>query len=113
MFGAGTVTHVPRILVELDARLTPHKRLSDDAITDIIEAIVDALDALTVEPSVGTTRAGDAVDVRVSVVVEAPNEMAAVRMAAPLIEDAFALVRLDTTELFSGLSLRSSALAPA
>jgi hypothetical protein len=113
MFGAGTVKHVPRILVELDARLTPHERLSDDAITDIIEAVVDVLDALAVEPSVGTTRAGDAVDVKVSLVVEAPNEMAAVRMAAPLIEDAFARVRLDTTELFSGLSLRSSALAPA
>lgn len=65
------------------------------------------------EPSVGTTGAGDAVDMRVSLVVEAPNEMAAVRIAAPLIEDAFAAVRLDATEGLSGLSVRSSALAPA
>lgn len=105
--------HVPRILVELNARLTPHERLGDDAITDIIEAVVDGLDDLAVEPSVGTTRAGDAVDFTVSLVVEAANEMAAVRIAAPLIEDAFARAQLESTELFSGLSLRSSALAPA
>lgn len=104
---------MPRILVELDARLTPHERLSDETITDIIAAVVDALDALAVEPSVGTTRVGEAVDFTVAVIVEAANEMAAVRVAAPLIENAFSHARLDTSELFGGLRLRSSVLAPA
>jgi hypothetical protein len=34
-------------------------------------------------------------------------------MAAALIEDAFAVVRLEAAEGLSGLSVRSSALAPA
>lgn len=103
---------VARILIELDARLTPHERLSDNAITDLIEAVVDGLDALAAEPSVGTARAADEVDVRVSLVVEAANEIAAVRGAAPIIEAALARAQVDTAE-FSGLSLRSSPLAPA
>jgi hypothetical protein len=112
MLGAGTVRRVPRILVEFDARLTPHERLSDEAITDIIEAVIDHLDELTVEPSVGTTRADKVVDFRVSLIVHATNEMAAVRVATRLIDDAFSRARIDASGLSGGISLRSTALAP-
>ncbi|HSH58473.1 MAG TPA: hypothetical protein VK988_02310 [Acidimicrobiales bacterium] len=56
MFSAGTVNKV--FVVEFVATLRAECPLSDDAITDIIETVVDYLDRLQVEPSVGTARNG-------------------------------------------------------
>lgn len=104
---------MPRFLVEFDARLTPPEALSDVSVTDIIETVTDGLDGQEVEPSLGTTRVGDAVDFTVSLIVEVLNEIAAIRAAALLVDDAFARTGLGASEVLGGLSLRSSLFTPA
>jgi hypothetical protein len=66
---AGTVTVM--FLVEVVATLVCDRRLTDDEITDMIEAVVDELDARSLDPSVGTARVGD--DVELTVVVTMPD----------------------------------------
>lgn len=113
MLDAGTVIGV--FLVELDAVLQPQTPMSDDDITDLIEAIVDELDHLPVEPSVGTTRVGDEVQVTVGVVVEDDGTIDAMTHGIAVIKAAFHAAGLDTSELhppvvLHGLTSRVSTL---
>ena len=62
--------------------LSPRRYLTDDEITDLIEAALDDLDTTTVDPSVGTVRDGDDVRVTVSVTVDGSDPFAALARAS-------------------------------
>jgi hypothetical protein len=68
--------------VEASAVLSPGRYLTDDEITDLIEAAIDDLDTTTVDPSVGTVREGDDVRVTVSVTVDSSDPFAALARAS-------------------------------
>lgn len=54
----------------MDVLLGAHDRpLTDDEITDLIEKIVEDLDLMSVEPSVGTERVGEDVAMTIGVLV--------------------------------------------
>jgi hypothetical protein len=59
MFEASTVSRM--FVVEIVATLGAARRLSDDEISDLIETMVDDLDRLSLEPSVGTSRQDEGV----------------------------------------------------
>jgi hypothetical protein len=86
-------------LVELDATLRPAQPMSDDDITDLIETIVDELDHLPVEPSVGSVRRGDEIDLTVGVVVDDDGSIDAMTHGLAVIKAAFHAAMLDTSEL--------------
>lgn len=73
--------------------------MSDDDITDLIEAIVDELDHLDVEPSVGTRRIGDEVEMTVGVVVEDDGTIDAMTRGIATIGPALRAARLDMSVL--------------
>jgi hypothetical protein len=68
--------------VEASAVLSPGRYLTDDEITDLIEAAIDDLDTTTVDPSVGTVRDGDDVCMTVLVTVEGSDPFAALVTAS-------------------------------
>ena len=104
MFEGGTVMRM--FLVEIDARLSG-ATLTDDQITDMIATIVDELDHLGVEPSVGTTRVGGQVVVTVGVTVERDEEFEALTFAVAAIKAAFHSAGLATAGLAVPRDLRS------
>lgn len=70
----------------MDVRLgSADGRLTDEAITDLIEKVVDELDQLAVEPSIGTHRVGDDIDMTIGVVVDDEDEFEALRHGAAII----------------------------
>jgi len=97
-------------LVEMDVRLGFASRpMTDDEITDLIERLVDELDRLPVEPSVGTARAGDDVDMTVGVVVDDDDETSALRHGAAIIRTALEAVGMDTAKMsFPGVDARGA-----
>jgi hypothetical protein len=86
-------------LVELDATLRPAQPMSDDDLTDLIEVIVDELDHLPVEPSVGSVRRGDEIELTVGVVVEDDGSIDAMTHGLAVIKAAFHAAKLDTSDL--------------
>ena len=86
--------------VEVDVRLgstgTP---LSDDEITDLIEKVVDELDHLPVEPSVGTARAGDDIDMTIGVVVDDEDQFEALRHGVAIIRTGLHAAGMGTAGL--------------
>ncbi len=77
----------------MDLRLgSPGVRLTDDEITDLIEIIIDVLDGMAVEPSVGTCRAGDDIDMTIGVVVDDEGQFEALRHGAAIISVALQAV---------------------
>lgn len=62
--------------------LSPGRYLTDDEITDLIEATIDDLDTTTADPSVGTVRDGDDVRLTVSVTVDGSDPFAALARAS-------------------------------
>jgi hypothetical protein len=62
--------------------LSPGRRLTDDEITDLVEAVVDDLDTTTVDPSVSTVRDGNDLRVVVSVSVGGGDQFAALARAS-------------------------------
>lgn len=102
---------MPRFLIEIGGRLTQREALSDEAITDTIEAVVDDLDALSVDPSIGATRSGDSVDLTVEVVVQAEDDALAVGVAVDHVRNVLRRQPGLTTAL-SSVRVRSSGLAP-
>jgi hypothetical protein len=72
-------------LVEMDVRIGSHDGFSNDAVTELIERVVDELDHLPVDPSVGTARVGEALDMTIGVVVDDPDEFSALRAGAATI----------------------------
>lgn len=62
-------------LVEINQRLgSDDGRLTDEAITDLIDKVVGELDQLAVEPSVSTCRVGDDIDMMIGVGVDDADE---------------------------------------
>lgn len=94
MLKAGTVKRV--FLVEIVAALTAGRRLTDDEITDVIEAVVDDLDRLPLEPSVGSVRVGDDIEVTVSVTVDEREEFDALARAVAAAKTAFRAAGIGT-----------------
>jgi hypothetical protein len=76
-------------VVEASAVLSPGRHLTDDEITDLIEAVIDDLDTTTVDPSVSTVRDGDDVRVTVSVTVDGGDPFAALAGASEAMLAAF------------------------
>ena len=75
--------------VELVATLAGDRRLTDDGITDLIESVADELDQHSVEPSVGTQRAGDDVEMTVSVSLDNLEEWDALARGLSAVKAAF------------------------
>src|SRR2546426_7335061 len=59
--------------------------LTDDDITDLIEKLIDELDHLPVEPSVGTAREGEDITMTVGVVVDVNDEFEALSEGSAII----------------------------
>lgn len=104
MFKTGTVIHM--FLVEIVATLGSERRLTDDEITDLIEALVDDLDRMSAEPSVGTVRTGDDVELTVSVSVDEREEFDALTHGAWAIKAAFHAAGIGTAGLLVPRDLR-------
>lgn len=64
-------------VIEMVGVLSGAGRLTDDEITDLIETIVDRLDAEAIDPSVGTTRHGNDVELTVEVTIAGQHDMEA------------------------------------
>jgi hypothetical protein len=94
-------------LVEIDATLASDHRLTDDEITDLIEGVVDDLDRLPVEPSVGTRRVDDEVVFNVVVTVDEEEEFGALAFGVGVIKAAFHASGIGTAQLIVPRELRS------
>jgi hypothetical protein len=105
VFGADTVKSM--FLVEIDLTLGSERRLADDEITDIIESVVDDLDRLPIEPSVGTSRVGDHVHVTVGVTVDEEEEFDALAFGVAAVKAAFHAAGVGTAGLVVPRDLRS------
>jgi hypothetical protein len=75
--------------VEASAVLSPGRHLTDDEITDLIEAVIDDLDTTTTDPSVSTVRDGDDVRITVSVTVDDGDPFTALATASEAMLVAF------------------------
>jgi hypothetical protein len=93
--------------VEASAVLSPGRRLTEDEITDLVEAIIDDLDTTTVDPSVGTVRDGCDVRVTVSVSIEASDQFAALARASEAMVGAFHAAGLVVDGSLAAEGLRS------
>lgn len=87
--------------------LSPGRYLADDEITDLIEAVVDDLDATTADPSVGTVREGDDVQVTVAVTVDGPDPFAALATASAAMLAAFHAAGVAVGGILEAGGLRS------
>ena len=92
-------------LVEIEVVLGMGRRLDDEEITDLIEAVVDDLDS--VEPSVGTTRLGDDVRFTVGVTVDHAEEFEALAAGVSAVKAAFHAAGIGTSGLGVPRNLRS------
>ena len=77
------------VLVEVVATLGCDRRLTDDEITDVIERVVDQLDEQALEPSMGTVRVGDDVEITVVVTMPDPAGWEAFTQGLSAVSDAF------------------------
>lgn len=102
---AGTVRDM--FLVEVGATLASKHRLTDDEISDLIEAVVDDLDRLSVEPSVGTRRIDDNVEFTVGVTIDEGEEFEALTLGLGVIKGAFDAAGIGTAKLVEPRDLRS------
>jgi hypothetical protein len=87
MFDGGTVSDVFR--VEVIVVLGSNRRLDDDEVTGMIEAVIDELDRLPVEPSVATARVGDDVEMTVELSVDQSEEIDALAHGIAAMKGAF------------------------
>lgn len=89
------------------ATLGSDRRLADDEITDMIETVVDDLDLVALDPSVGTVRVGDDVEVTVSMAVDEPDEWNALTRGVSAMRTAFHAAGIGTAGLVVPRDLRS------
>lgn len=94
-------------LVEIEAVVMMARRLTDDEITDLIEMVVDDLDQLPMEPSVGTERLGDEVRFTVGVTVDQEEEFDALAAALAAVKSAFHAAGVGTAGVGGPRELRS------
>lgn len=110
LFEAATVTGM--FLVEIDVTLRGPRRLSDDEVTDLVEAVVDHLDTLAVEPSVGTRREGDDIAVSVALTIAEDQELDAMAAGVAATKSAFVAAGIGSTGAAVPRDLRSRVLPP-
>lgn len=96
--------------VEIEVTLRSPRRLTDDEITDVIEAVVDELDQQTVDPSVGTRRLGDDVVVTLALAIDEDEEFDALSLAVTAAKRAFAAAGVGLSGLAEPHDLRSRVL---
>lgn len=96
MLSSSTVRAMYTIGVEAD--LVSDRALTADDVTDLIEVLVEELDNLAIEPSVGTTGTGQTVRVRIELGIDAPDEMDALTRGFTAIQTAMraASVKIST-----------------
>jgi hypothetical protein len=93
--------------VEIAATLGSGRRLTDDEITDMIESVVDDLDQLVLDPSVGTIRVGDDVVITVSAAVDEREEWDALAAGVSAVKGAFRAAGIGTAGFAVPRDLRS------
>lgn len=93
--------------LEVAALLGAGRRLSDDEVTDLIEAVVDELDGVGGDPSVGTARIGGDVEMTVSVAVDGNDEWDALGRGVAAVRAAFQAAGIGSAGAVSPLDLRS------
>jgi hypothetical protein len=82
-----------QLVVEMDLRLgSPGAPLTDDEITDLIEMIVETLDACRWSRRWGTCHAGDDIAMTIGVVVDDAGQFEALRHGATIISTALQAV---------------------
>ncbi len=94
-------------IVEIDVVVGMGRRVGDDDITDIIEAVVDDLDQQGLEPSVGTSRVGDDVRFTVGVTVARDEEFEALGDGVAAVKSAFHAAGMGTAGFGVPRDLRS------
>ena len=101
-------------LIEVTALVDTRRRLSDDAITDVLEAIVDDLDARSLEPSAGSERVREDIEITVVVTVDELEEFDALASATSAVKAAFQAAGIDGTRMVPrDLRFRTMPLQPA
>jgi hypothetical protein len=75
--------------VEVSVVLRSGHRLTDDEITDLVEAIIDDLDTVASDPSVSTVRDGDNVRATLSVTIDSHDPFAALARGSEAMLAAF------------------------
>jgi hypothetical protein len=108
LFGAGTVIAV--FMAEIEATLRGRPTLTDDDVTDLIEAIVDELDEHAIDPEVRTRRDGRDVHITVGVAVDSDDEMEAMSAGFDAIKAAFAVAGVGPARATVPHDLRSRVL---
>lgn len=103
--------------VEIVVTVCGGRVMSDDAVTDLIEVLIDELDQFGVEPSVGTMRNGDEVDVTVGVVIDDDGAIDAMAQALAMIRSALDVAGVHATEgtgpRMRRITSQASAMQPA
>jgi hypothetical protein len=80
-----------RVMLTVDAQawLDLPREFTDDELTDLIEAVIDALDERVMEPSVGTTRTAEGTQVRVSMTFDTADPWVAQQGALTALREVF------------------------
>jgi hypothetical protein len=94
-------------MMEASVVLSPGRYLTDEEITDLIEAAIDDLDTTTVDPSVGTVRDGHDVRVAASVTVDGSDPFAALVRASEAMLAAPQAAGVAVEDTISARDLRS------
>jgi hypothetical protein len=94
-------------LVEIEVVVGMGRRLGDDEITDLIEAVVDDLDRQPLEPSVGTARVGDDVRFTVGATLDRDEAFEALSDGVAAVRAAFHAAGIGTAALGVPRDLRS------
>lgn len=76
-------------LVEIVATLAMGRRMTEEELDHVIDALIDDLDELGLEPSIGTRRLGDDVRFTVDVTVDQAHEFDALTAGVAAIKSAF------------------------
>jgi len=77
------------LTIDVTAMLDPPLPFTDDRLTDLIEAVIDDLDARVIDPSVSTYRSDSGVRLQVSLTIDTDNPLVATATAAAAIRDVF------------------------
>lgn len=102
------------LLIEVVAVVVAPHRLTDDQVTDLIETIIDDLDARSLEPSVGSARVDDDLEVTVTVAVNESEEFDALTRATSAVKTAFQSAGIGAAGMaIRNLRSRTMPLQPA
>ncbi len=96
------------LTIDVTAMLDPPLPFTDDQLTDLIEAVIDDLDARVIDPSVSTYRSDSGVRLQVSLTIDTDNPLVATATAAAAIRDAFDAVVPAVAGMTHGLVLQEA-----